>query len=30
LDGEGFPVADRENVFNVSKNVMLMVHLNLL
>ena len=29
LEGEGFPVADRENVFNVSKNGMLMVHLNL-
>ena len=29
LEGEGFPVADRENVFNVSKNGMLKVHLNL-
>jgi curved DNA-binding protein CbpA len=29
LEGEGFPVADRENVFNVSKNGLLMVHLNL-
>lgn len=29
LEGEGIPVADRENVFNVSKNGMLKVHLNL-
>ena len=29
LEGEGIPVADRENVFNVSKNGLLMVHLNL-
>jgi hypothetical protein len=29
MEGEGFPVADRENVFNVSKNGMLIVHLNL-
>lgn len=29
LEGEGIPIADRENVFNVSKNGMLMVHLNL-
>ena len=30
LEGEGIPVADRENVFNVSKNGLLKVHLNLL
>ena len=29
LEGEGIPIADRENVFNVSKNGMLIVHLNL-
>jgi hypothetical protein len=30
LEGEGIPVADRENVFNVSKNGLLKVYLNLL
>ena len=30
LEGEGIPVADRENVFIVSKNGLLKVHLNLL